>query len=93
LARQLSDPGVTADSKRFQQIAKEHAGLRELVETYERYKKIKSDLQGNKDLLGDSDESLRLMAKEEIPRLEKELEELSAQLKILLLPKDPNDEK
>ena len=93
VARQLSDPGVTADSKRFQQIAKEHAGLRELVETYERYKKIKSDLQGNKDLLGDSDESLRLMAKEEIPRLEKELEELSAQLKILLLPKDPNDEK
>ena len=93
LAKQLSDPAVTADSKRFQQIAKEHAGLRELVETYERYRKVQAELEGNRELLADADEGLRQMAKEEIPRLEKEVGELEAQLKILLLPKDPNDEK
>ena len=93
LARQLGDPNVTSDSKRFQQIAKEHAGLRELVETYETYRKTQNDLQGNKELLNESDEDLRQMAKEEIPRLEKEVAELEDKLKILLLPKDPNDEK
>ncbi len=93
LARQLSDPNVTSDSKRFQQIAKEHAGLRQLVETYETYRRAQKDLQGNKELLNESDEELRQMAKEEIPRLEKEIAELEESLKVLLLPKDPNDEK
>ncbi|HEX5033896.1 MAG TPA: peptide chain release factor 1 [bacterium] len=93
LANQLGDPNVTSDSKRFQLIAKEHAGLRELVETYETYRKTKQDLQGNKELLNESDEDLRQMAKEEIPRLEKEVAELEDKLKVLLLPKDPNDEK
>ncbi|MCE9624626.1 MAG: peptide chain release factor 1 [Deltaproteobacteria bacterium] len=93
LARQLSEPGVTDDSKRFQKLAKEHAGLRELVEAYEKYLKVKGDLDGNKELLGDADEGMRQMAKEEIPRLEKEVAELEEQLKFLLLPKDPNDDK
>lgn len=93
LARQLGDPGVTSDSKRFQQIAKEHAGLRELVETYEAYCKTQSELQGNKELLNESDAELRQMAKEELPRLEKEMTELEDKLKVLLIPKDPNDEK
>jgi len=93
LSDQLGDPGVTSDSKRFQQIAKEHAGLRELVETFEKYKKIRGDLDGNKELLGESDESLRQMAKEEIPRLETEKSQLEERLKILLLPVDPNDDK
>ena len=93
LARQLGDPNVTSDSKRFQQIAKEHAGLRDLVETYETYRKTQKDLQGNKELLNESDEDLRQMAKEEIPRLEREISELEDKLKVLLLPTDPNDEK
>jgi len=93
LSRQLSDPAITGDSKRFQQIAKEHAGLRDLVDTYEKYEKVRGDLEGNKELLADNDEGMRQMAKEEIPRLEKEVAELEEQLKILLLPKDPNDDK
>ena len=93
LARQLGDPNVTSDSKRFQKIAKEHASLRQLVETYESYRRNQKDLQGNKELLNESDEELRQMAKEEIPRLEKEVAELEESLKVLLLPKDPNDEK
>ncbi len=93
LNRQLMDPGVTSDPKRYQQLAKEHASLRELVETYEKYRRVQGDLAGNRELLADNDEGMREMAKEEIPRLEREITELEDRLKVLLLPKDPNDEK
>jgi len=93
LSQTLADPNVTNDSRRYQEIAREHAGLRDLVETYEKYKKVQSDLEGNRELLGDSDTSLSQMAKEEIPRLESEIGDFEERLKVLLLPKDPNDEK
>ncbi len=93
LANQLADPKVTSDSRKYQGLAREHAGLRELVQAYEEYRKIKKDLEGNRELLADPDPSLGQMAKEEIPRLEKELREWEEKLKVLLIPKDPNDEK
>jgi peptide chain release factor 1 len=93
LGRQLADPGVTGDSRKYQEIAREHANLRELVETFEKYQKVQGDLQGNRELLADADPTLGQMAKEEIPRLEAEIQVLEEQLKVLLLPKDPNDEK
>lgn len=91
LARLLADPEVSSNAQRYQEVAREYAGLRPLMESYERYQKVKRDLEGNLELKGDPD--LGEMAQEEIPRLEVELKKLEEELRILLLPKDPNDEK
>lgn len=91
LGEQMADPAISADAKRYQVIAKEHSGLSELVQCYERYEKVRQDLEGNRELLKDPE--LGEMAKEEIPRLENEMEALEQELKIHLLPKDPNDDK
>lgn len=91
LSCDLANPEVTSNNQRYQKIAKEHAGLTPLIETYQKYQKNKDDLAGNRELLKDPE--LGEIAKEEIPRLETELADLEEQLKILLLPKDPNDDK
>ena len=92
LTARLSSPGL--DPKDLPKFAKEQASLRELVETYGAYKKTKNDLQDNRDLLmTEKDDDMKSLIKAEIPSLETELENLSEQLKILLLPKDPRDEK
>ncbi|MCP5467859.1 MAG: peptide chain release factor 1 [Deltaproteobacteria bacterium] len=91
LEEQLMDPEITTDPQRFRKVNQEHSHLKELVETFEAYQKTKADLEGNRELLNDPD--LGEMAKDEIPRLEQELEEFEQKLKILLLPKDPNDDK
>ncbi len=91
LSEQMADPAISSDAKRYQSIAKEHSGLSELVRSYEKYQKVSQDLEGNRELLKDPD--LGEIAKEEIPRLESELEDLEQDLKIQLLPKDPHDDK
>ncbi|HBF12126.1 MAG TPA: peptide chain release factor 1 [Deltaproteobacteria bacterium] len=94
LTEKLHDPAVTNNSQEFQKLAKEEASLRLIVETYQIYKKKNSELEQNKLMLvQEKDESLRELVKAEMPILEKEVEELTGQLKILLLPKDPNDDK
>ncbi len=89
----LADPKVVTDQRRYLALTREHAELSELVATYGRYRKVGEELEGNRELLKDSDPDLREMAKDEIPELEAEQESLAEQLKLLLLPKDPNDEK
>ncbi len=91
ISSQLGDPQITNDTKRYQSIAKEHKDLGPLVHTYERYRKLQRDLEGSRELLKDPD--LGPMAKEEIAPLEAEIQKLEQEIKILLLPKDPNDEK
>ncbi|MCB1214350.1 MAG: peptide chain release factor 1 [Deltaproteobacteria bacterium] len=91
LAQQMADPAISADAKRYQEIAKEHSSLTPLIETFQEYKKVQNDLEGNRELLKDPD--LGEIAKEEIPRLEEALVRLEQELKVLLLPKDPNDNK
>jgi peptide chain release factor 1 len=91
LGRQLSDPKATSDAARYRELTREYAGLRPLAEAYEQYEKIQNELKGNRELLRDPE--LGEMAREEIPRLEARLKELEQELKVLLLPKDPNDEK
>jgi peptide chain release factor 1 len=91
LGQQMTDPALMNDSRRYQEVTREHSKLGPLVQTFQQYQKISQDLAGNRELLKDPD--LGEMAKEEIPRLEKELAKLEEELKILLLPKDPNDEK
>jgi peptide chain release factor 1 len=89
----LSDSQVVSRQGVYQKYAKEHADLTELVETIRRYEKIRTRLAENRELLAESDEELRALAREEIPALEEEIAGLEEKIKILLLPRDPNDDK
>lgn len=89
----LSDPSVISDQNRYRGLTKEHSDLSGVVAVYGKYKQICSDIEGNRELLQDSDPEMKELAKAELPELEAEQAELEAQLKILLLPKDPNDDK
>lgn len=93
LARMLSQPEVISQSDMLSKISKEHSDLTEIVECYRRYKQARDNLAGNRDLLNGSDSDLAEMAREEIPHLEEEIERLQNQLRLLLIPKDPNDDK
>ncbi|HHY46395.1 MAG TPA: peptide chain release factor 1 [Firmicutes bacterium] len=94
LERELSDPAVVMDQERFQRCAKAHAELEEIVTRYRQYKKVVSDLEGAKSMLsGQLDSELRGLAEAEVEELSKKKEELERKLKVLLLPRDPNDEK
>ena len=93
LTADLGNPEVIADRSRFSQVAKERAQLEPLVETFRDYKRVKSDLDGNRALLEDADADVRAAAREEIPQLQARLDELNERLKILLLPRDPNDDR
>ena len=94
LGELLSDPDVISDTKRFMELSKEEASTRETVEAYRRYKQVVSGIAEDEELLREeSDSDILEMAKEELAELKKEKEELEEQIKILLLPKDPNDDK
>jgi peptide chain release factor 1 len=89
----LSDPTVIADQKRYRGLTKEHSDLSEVVSVYGKYKQVCGDVEGNRELLQDSDPEMKELAKAELPELEELQAGLEEQLKILLLPKDPNDDK
>ena len=89
----LSDAQVASKQGLYQKYAKEHSDLTDLVEIIRQYEKIKARLAENQELLAENDEELRAMAKEEIPLLEQEMADLEGKITILLLPKDPNDDK
>lgn len=89
----LSDPGVMTQQKRFLELSREHAELASVVEVYREYKRVGEDINGNRELLQDGDPEMRELARNELPELETLRDELAQKLKLLLLPKDPNDEK
>lgn len=90
----LSEPDVANDSKRFQKLMKEQADLTPIVEAYEEYKQCKQTIEDSLAMLDEeSDEEMRELAKEELNESKDRVEELEDTLKILLLPKDPNDDK
>jgi len=93
LEGQLSDPQVVSKQGMYQKFAKEHADLTQLVETIRRYEKIKARIDENTDLLQENDEELQALVKEEMPQLRQEKIELEEKIRVLLLPKDPNDDK
>jgi len=93
LERLLASPDVIKDITLYQRYAKEHAELREVVELFRRLKRIEQELAEDKALLEDEDEEVRRMAKEEIARLSRERDEVERELKVALLPRDPNDER
>jgi len=94
LSEQISDPEVIADNNRWRILMKEHSDLTPVIDAYREYKRVTESLEEARELLNESsDEDLRQLAKEEIKEAQAASEEISAQLKILLLPKDPNDDK
>lgn len=94
LERLLSDPAVMSDYDKIAEYSKERSGLTEIVDTYRDYKRQSEQLDGARDMLNaETDPELREMALEEVSSLESSTEALREQLKILLLPKDPRDEK
>jgi peptide chain release factor 1 len=95
LEEKLSDPEVIKEQQKWQQYAREHADLMETIESYRRLQKVKDELREAKEMLGGKglDEDMVLYLKDEISRLSDEEEKLEEHMKILLLPKDPNDEK
>ncbi len=94
LGELLSDPDVIADSKRFMELSKEMADLRETVEKYEKYKQIVQQIKDDEEMLSSGlDDEMSAMVKEELSDSKNEKQELEQEIKILLLPKDPNDGK
>ncbi len=89
----LSRTDIIADQETYRRYVKEHASLSETVEVFRELKKVEKELEENRLILAGRDEELKALAKEEIPLLQKKKEELERRLKIMLLPKDPNDEK
>ena len=94
LMRMLGEPDVTQDTRRFTNLMKEQAELAPIVDAYKQYKQAKQDAEDSVALLEEeNDEEMRELAKEELAEAKKKIEELEHTLKILLLPKDPNDDK
>ena len=94
LLSMLSEPDVANDPKRFQKLMKEQADLAPIVEAYKEYKVNKQNIEDSLAMLQEeNDEELRELAKEELAESKEKVEELEQKLKILLLPKDPNDDK
>ncbi len=94
ILNELNEPTVTEDQKRFRALMKEQSDLTPLVEAYKEYKKCNETVEDSLAMLdSESDEEMREMLKEELGDARKRIGELETQMKILLLPKDPNDDK
>ena len=94
IMNQLSEPDVASDTNRFRKLMKEQSDLTPIVESYKEYKQAKQNIEDSLAMLEEeSDEELRELAKEELNESKAKQEELEKKLKILLLPKDPNDDK
>jgi peptide chain release factor 1 len=94
LLNELGEPDVTSNPERFQRLMKEQSELAPIVEAYREYKRNQETIADSLALLdGEKDEEMREMLKEELSEAKKNVEELTQKIKILLLPKDPNDQK
>jgi peptide chain release factor 1 len=94
MTHELSSPDVHSDSARYQKLAKQHSELGDIVAKYREWKEIEKGLQGAKQLLVEADDpEMKQMAHDEERALESRSESVERELKVLLLPKDPNDEK
>jgi len=93
LERQMADPAIIADAETYRKVARTRSELEPVVTKYREYKQIQHNIEDARPMLAEADAELREMARDEIARLEPELTRIEHDLKILLLPKDPNDEK
>ncbi|WLS85467.1 peptide chain release factor 1 [Lactobacillus apis] len=94
LQEMMADPEVINDTKRYMEISKEASDLHDVVEKYQKYKADKKEIKDNNEIISsESDSDIVDMAKEENSSLEQEIVDLEDEIKILMLPKDPNDDK
>jgi len=93
LERDLSRPEIIRDQKTYQRYSKEHSFLSPIINTFRECNSVREEIEDNRPLLDDPDQEIRGLAREEIDSLESDLSKLEKDLKLLLLPKDPNDEK
>ena len=94
MTQELSTPEVVSDSARFQKLAKQHADLEEIVNKHREFKQIEKDLAGTRQMIVESEDAdMRHLAQEEERQLLTRKEQIERELKLLLIPKDPNDEK
>jgi peptide chain release factor 1 len=92
LEGQLSDPKIVSKQGLYQKYAKEHADLRELVETIREYNNVRGQIE-EYEVLAEGDDDLKAIVKEEMPQLKQKKSDLEEKLNVLLVPKDPNDDK
>lgn len=93
LEEQMSDPEIVGDMKRFMKINKEYKNLKEINQAYHDYKSVTEGIESAKEMLKDEDPEMKEMAKMELSDLESRLNKLNEEIKILLIPKDPDDSK
>jgi peptide chain release factor 1 len=93
IEERLSEPDVASNRELYQKLAKERADLSELAITYRRYKSVLAGIAESKELLHDEDAELRDLASKELESLEAERIDLEQKLRVLILPRDPNDDK
>ncbi|SFB24036.1 peptide chain release factor 1 [Clostridium frigidicarnis] len=94
LSMKISDPSIMANQKEWQKLCKEHADLEVVVTKYRVFKKLEEDITFNKEIISEeSDKELREMAQEELKELNESMEQIKEDLKVLMLPTDPNDDK
>src|SRR5512139_1945865 len=94
LERLLSDPSVTGNAREMQRVGREIAELRPVAEAHARYRRIERELAENRAMLeSETDPEMKAMAREEISRLSEEMERLEKEVRLLLIPRDPNDDK
>ncbi len=95
LSKKIADPEIISDQAAFAKLCKEQSDITPIVEKYREYKALMNTIEENEELLKDSetDKELKELAEDEIKESKQKIEEISAELKILLLPKDPNDDK
>jgi peptide chain release factor 1 len=93
LTRQMADPELISDNERYRKTAKQQSELGEVVAKYREWKKVQADLEGARQMLQEPDPELQQMAAADVEQLEPTLERMETEIKLLMLPKDPNDEK
>ena len=92
--QELSEPDVVSDQNRFRNLMKEQNELAPIVEKYKEYKEAKQTIEDSVEMLEEEhDEEMRELLKEELSEAKKNVEQYEEELKVLLLPKDPNDDK
>src|SRR3954469_11007050 len=93
LTRQMADPQIINDNDTYRKVSKQQSELGEVVSAYREWKKLQTDLEGARQMLAEDDAEIQEMAREDIARVEPEMKRIEDEIKVLLLPKDPLDEK
>ncbi len=93
LGEQLALPEIVSDQQKYQKVAKQHRDLEAVVEKYREYKQVETGIAEAKAMMNEADDDIYAMAEEELLQLEERLPKIEEELKLSLLPKDPNDEK